>query len=45
MEYTFLAFLSVILLLTQFMGKMSKRVNLPTVVGALTAGVLLFWHL
>lgn len=41
MNYDFFAFLSVILLMTQVMGKVSRRFNMPIVVGALIAGILL----
>lgn len=41
MNYDFFAFLSVILLMTQIMGKLSRRFNMPAVVGALIAGILL----
>lgn len=41
MDYEFFAFLSVILLSTQLLGRISKKIKLPAVVGALIAGILL----
>lgn len=40
-DYNFLISISLILLVTKFFGSITKRVNLPQVVGALVAGVLL----
>ena len=41
MSYNFLLILAVILLSTKFLGGLSERVNMPQVVGALLAGVIL----
>lgn len=41
MDYEFFALLSIILLSTQLLGRISKRIQLPAVVGALIAGILL----
>ena len=41
MDYYFLLTLSLILLSTKFLGSLSERVNMPQVVGALIAGVIL----
>lgn len=41
MNYVFFAFLSIILLSTRSFGALTKKLNLPAVVGALIAGVLL----
>lgn len=41
MDYGFLLLLAIILLSTKFLGGLSERVNMPQVVGALIAGVIL----
>ena len=41
MDYTFFAFLSIILLSTRIFGFATRKINLPAVVGALIAGILL----
>ncbi len=40
-EYSYLLFIAVILLSTKFLGLVTQRFNMPQVVGALIAGVLL----
>lgn len=40
-SYNFILFLAVILLATKFLGVVSKKVNMPAVVGALLAGIIL----
>ena len=41
MEYSFLLYLAIILLSTKLLGLVTRRINLPQVVGALIAGLIL----
>ena len=41
MDYTFLLSVAVVILSTKFLGGISQKVNMPQVVGALIAGVVL----
>jgi Kef-type K+ transport system membrane component KefB len=41
MDYTFILFLAIILIATKVLGIFSQKINMPAVVGALMAGIIL----